>query len=455
MLRFFYLFILLIVITVCLVFPSDSTLAQNLKPISTVGNPSAQESELSSELKKEILDSISAAIDKQAYVYGTDFSRWKTIADGKLEEFEAARTNQEFAQKVNAALGQFGVSHLNLRTPRAAQANKTGKAAGAGIYGLPKKDGYDVYTVKRGSPAETAGLRAGDLIVSVDGKPIQGNGLSGTAGQRIKIEVRRGGRLRQITLEIKEWKLPPDSLQWLNKQTAIISVRSFTDAHYDRKLIEKLFTEAGGAKTMVIDLRGNGGGNADNSSHLLDMVLPSGTKLGTFVEKADVERFKNRFQRDARNLTELVEYGEMTISARSVFEADRDRFKNQFQREPQTSAELNKFVGPKSRKEYSGRILVVTDRAVGSGAEIFAQGIQDLKRGTVVGEQTIGQVLLADTIILPGKFELHIVTADYITIIGKRIEGKGVKPDVVLSPEIVGSDKALHQRISKILVKTP
>jgi carboxyl-terminal processing protease len=86
--------------------------------------------------------------------------------------------------------------------------------------------------------------------------------------------------------------------------------------------------------------------------------------------------------------------------------------------------------------------------------EIFAQGVQDLKRGTVVGEHTLGKVLLADTIILPGKFELHIAIADYITVTGKRIEGNGVKPDVVLSPEIVGSDKALYQRISKILVKT-
>jgi C-terminal processing protease CtpA/Prc len=279
--------------------------------------------------------------------------------------------------------------------------------------------------------------------------------LSGTAGQRIKIEVRRGGKLRQITLEIKEWKLPPDSLQWLNKQTAIISVRSFTDAHYDRKLIEKLFTEAGSAKTIVIDLRGNGGGNADNTSHLLDMILPSGTKLGTFVEKADVKRFAERFRREARNLAELVEYGEMTIAARSVFENDSERFRKQFQRAPQSMAELVEFVGPKSMKQYSGRVLVVTDRACGSGAEIFAQGVQDLKRGTVVGEKTLGKVLLADTIILPGKFELHIVTADYVTVTSKRIEGKGVKPDVMLSSEIVGSDKALHQRISKMLVKKP
>lgn len=411
----------------------------------------AQEAELSSKLKKEILDSISQAIDKQAYVHGVDFTRWKAVAANQQPAFEAARTDEEFVQKVNAAFSQFGVSHLNLRTPKTAAERRSGKNTSAGIYGLAQKHGFDIYTVRRGSPAETAGLQAGDVIVSVDGKPIQARGLNGTPGQRMELEVRRNGKMRQVTLEIKEWTLAPDSLDWLNKQTAIIAVRSFTDAHYDRKLVEKLFAAAAGAKTIVIDLRGNGGGNADNSSHLLDMILPSGTKLGTFVEKADVERFKNRFQREPQNLTELVESGEMTISARSVFEADRDRFRNQFQREPQSSAELNKFVGPKSRKEYSGRILVVTDRAGGSGAEIFAQGVQDLKRGTIVGGRTLGKVLLADTITLPSKFEMQIVTADYITVTGKRIEGNGVKPDVLLKPEIVGADARLHQSLLKIL----
>ncbi len=416
-----------------------------------VGKVEAQEAELSPELKKEILDSISQTIDKQAYVYGVDFARWKTVAAGYQAAFETARTNQQFAREVNDALSQFGVSHLNLRTPQSATEQRSGRSRSSGISGLLKKDGYDVYTVRRGSPAEAAGLRAGDVIVSIDGKPYETGALSGADGQRMKLGVRRNGKRRQITLEIKEWKLAPDSLIWLNKQTALIAVRSFTDAHYDRKLIEKLFAEADNAKTIVIDLRGNGGGNADNTSHLLDMILPSGTKVGTFVEKADVERFKKRFGREARNLTELVEFGAMTIAARSVFETDSERFKNQFQRPAESMAELVNFVGSKSRKEYSGRIVVVTDRAGGSGAEIFAQGIQDLKRGTVVGGQTVGKVLLADSVALPGKFELHIVTADYVTVTSKRIEGIGVKPDVALKPEIVGSDTRLHKSLLKIL----
>lgn len=411
----------------------------------------AQEAELSSGLKSEILDSISQTIDKQAYVYGVDFTRWKTVAAGYQTAFETTRTNQQFAREVNVALSQFGVSHLTLRTPQTAAEQRSGRSRGSGISGLLKKDGYDVYTVRRGSPAEAAGLLAGDVIVSVDGKPYETGALSGADGRRMKLEIRRNGKRRQVTLEIKEWKLAPDSLSWLNKQTAMIAVRSFTDAHYDRKLIENFFVEAAGAKTIVIDLRGNGGGNADNTSHLLDMILPSGTKVGTFVEKADVERFNKRFGREARNLTELTAFGAMTIAARSVFETDSEAFRKQFQRPAETMEELVKFVGPKSRKEYSGRISVVTDRAGGSGAEIFAQGIQDLERGTVVGGQTAGKVLLADSVALPGKFELHIVTADYITVTGKRIEGIGVRPNIALKPEIVGVDGQLHKSLLKNL----
>lgn len=67
------------------------------------------------ELKKEILDSISRAIDERAYVYGVDFTRWKVIAAEQQAAFETARTNEEFVQKINAAFKQFGVSHLDLR----------------------------------------------------------------------------------------------------------------------------------------------------------------------------------------------------------------------------------------------------------------------------------------------------------------------------------------------------
>jgi len=408
------------------------------------GAGKAQDSGLSSELKKEILDSISQAINKHAYVYGVDFTRWETVAATQQAAFETARTEEEFAEKINAAFSQFGVSHLNLRTPTASAERRSGRTTRAGTSGLLREDGYEIYTVRRGSPAENAGLQAGDIIVSADGKAVPVNGLSGTPGQRMELVVRRRGKTRKHFLEIKEWTLSPNSLVWLNKQTAMISVRSFSDAHYDRKLIEKLFSEADSAKTIVIDLRGNGGGNADNVAHLLDMVLPSGTKVGTFIEKADVERFKNRFNREARDAMELVEIGEMMIYARSISEADRERFRNQNQREAQSSAEMDKFVGPKSGKEYSGRVLTVTDRSNASGAEIFAQGIRDLKRGIVVGVQTDGYVLLGDTVNLPGKFELQLVVADYITVTGKRIEGIGIRPDIALKPEIVGSDKQLQ-----------
>jgi C-terminal processing protease CtpA/Prc len=130
----------------------------------------AQEAELSSKLKTELLDSISQAIDRQAYVYGVDFTRWKTVAADQQTIFEKAATDEEFAQKVNAAFNRFGVSHLNLRTPKTATERQAGKNTGAGIYWVSGKSGYDIYNVRRGSPAETAGLQAGDVIVSVDGR---------------------------------------------------------------------------------------------------------------------------------------------------------------------------------------------------------------------------------------------------------------------------------------------
>lgn len=72
------------------------------------------------------------------------------------------------AQKVNAPLNQA-------RAPEVATALRSGKSRNAGTSGLLEKNGDDVYTVRRGNPAEAAGQHAEDVIVSVDGKSYSTN----------------------------------------------------------------------------------------------------------------------------------------------------------------------------------------------------------------------------------------------------------------------------------------
>ena len=129
--------------------------------------------------------------------------------------------------------------------------------------------------------------------------------------------------------------MPPDSLVWIDEEVAFITVQSFSDANYNQTLTDLLFEQAARAKVLVIDLRGNGGGNAVNVEHLAGKVLPPNTVLGTFVEKADVEKFARKNPGKKATLDELA------LQAVMIQRAFQGKTKN-----------------------FGGDLIVVTDRSM-------------------------------------------------------------------------------------------
>ena len=82
--------------------------------------------------------------------------------------------------------------------------------------------------------------------------------------------------------------------------------------------------------------------------------------------------------------------------------------------------------------EYRGPVVVLVDGATGSAAEIFAAVLQDHGRATGVGRRTAGEVLASWFYRLPDGGELQLSREDYVAPKGRRIEGKGVEPDIVV-----------------------
>lgn len=335
-------------------------------------------------------------------------------------------TNQEFAAEINSALIEFGVSHFNLLTPIEAEAKKTGKSITSGIRSQKTTEGIEILAVRRGSPAYEAKLKAGDVIFSINNKtPLSLDDLDGNVGETKVFEVRRQAEKSSFRIEYREWKMPPDSLVWLNSEIALITVQSFSDANYSRKLIDSLFEEAAArARILVVDLRGNGGGNAVNVEHLAGKVLPERTVLGTFIEKADVERFIKANNRKNGTLEEIA------LQAVMIQRASQNK-----------------------TKHFTGDLLVITDRSNASGAELFPFAVQEQKRGQIIGGKTRGKVLLGQNVRLTNGFELQVVIADFLTSSGKRIEGNGVIPDVAIESEVLGEDAKLFEFIRQLTKK--
>lgn len=381
---------------------------------------SAENDQLTTEAKAQILEQIRTALVRRAFVFGVDFSSWDRAIHERRAPIDKANEPAEFAKLINEALATFGVSHLSLLTPEEAESRRSGKSATSGIRAGKEGDHIVVHAVRKGSPAQTK-VRIGDVIVAIDGRPNASlEALSANVGERRALTILRAGKRIESKIDFFEWKLPPDTLTWPSKDIAMISVQSFSSANYDRALIESHFLEAARARLVVIDLRGNGGGNALNVEHLSGMVLPRRMILGTFVEKADAERFK--LQNPGRNGTLL----EIAAQAQMVQRANSGNL----------------------QRPIKADVIVVTDRSNASGAELFATAIQETKRGRIFGARTRGKVLLGENHKLRDGFELQVVVADYVTPLGRRIEGTGVVPDVELESNELSSDSALIRRIA-------
>lgn len=369
---------------------------------------------ISPEAKERILEAIGRQIKANAYVKGVDFSRWDSLVEKHKQAFDEAATQDQFAAAVNRAFSEFGFSHLNLQTPRAAEIRATGRTVGLGVTVEVRSDGLLVTRVIEGGPAEKAGIKVGDLLFEADGKPIRGvEDVRGEEGTKVKIRVRRGDETLEFEITRARFSVvQKDELKWIDDKTALLRVNSF-DTGYDAKRIDELFDEASKAERLILDLRFNGGGAVVNLSHLAGKVLPPYTPLGKFITRADANKFKEANPELPDDPALVAKEFGWTIGAR----AQRDS------------------------KRFEGELVVLVSPSSASASEIFAAAIKEHKRGKIVGTKTAGAVLASTFVRLPEGFSLQIPLMEFVTPGGVRLEGAGVEPDEPLKTSEVGDDE--------------
>src|SRR5205085_320409 len=143
---------------------------------------------------------------------------------------------------------------------------------------LEEGKGIRVVAVFPGSPADEAGVRAGDLIVENNGKKVATQSdMAGEEGQTANIKVDRDGKLQKFSIVRRAYSnVRKETLDWPTKDTARIRIWTF-DLSYDAENVEKLMKEAAPAKNLIVDLRSNGGGAVTNMIHFLSLVMPEDT----------------------------------------------------------------------------------------------------------------------------------------------------------------------------------
>jgi carboxyl-terminal processing protease len=236
-----------------------------------------------------------------------------------------------------------------------------------------------------GSPADKAGLDAGDFIEQVDGKPTQPMSAwqiraALNTQKPVKLQILRGGATHREEVTIEPAAFHPvavthDTISGIS----YIKVPWFEQgtAQQFRAALEEARQK--GAKKLIIDLRGNAGGSIDEAILAADDILSSG--LITALEGRKIEAKK--------------------------WQADRNT-------------------------SYDGELQVLTDPSTAAGAEVFASAVRGNSRGKVVGLTTYGKAIVQKFIPLPSGGGVQMTIGHYTTPDMKAITDTGVKPDVIV-----------------------
>ncbi len=312
-----------------------------------------------------------------------------------LDEFYVDTLNPEknITTAVNAMLEELD-PYTEYYTPSTAKDFNTmitGKYAGVGaiIHYYKAADRCVIYQLYEGNPAQKAGLKVGDILLSIDGKDLGVRGkqdinaytssvsqkLRGDPNTTITVTVKRPGVDSVISLPVHRAAVQMPCVPYfgmLDGETGYIYLNSFT-ADCSQDVLDAFQTlKKQGMKKLVFDLRSNGGGSANEAVKIVNMFVPRGKLILTMKGKNPVSNTSYATQSEPQDL--------------------------------------------------KMPLVVLVNGNSASASEITCGSLQDLDRAVILGERTFGKGLVQQTRELPGGTMLKLTTSHYYIPSGRCIQ---------------------------------
>jgi carboxyl-terminal processing protease len=288
-------------------------------------------------------------------------------------------------------------AYLPKRAAEAFEENSDGAYDGIGVEVQQQPDGSILVIAPiDDTPAAKAGVKAGDVIIAVDGKALtpevaEGNPLRGAPGSKTVLSIQREGAPKPLQLTVQRDTIRISSVRgrMLEPEYGYIRVSAFqadTAKDFGTQL-QKLQAQAAagkGLRGLVLDLRSNPGG-----------------LLTSAVQVAD----------------DLLEKGKIVSTRGRISLGD---------------AEFNATPGDIMR---GAPVAVLVDAGSASASEVLAAALRDNQRAVLVGSRTFGKGSVQTLLPLDNGDSVKLTTARYYTPSGKSIQARGIDPDVVLTPD--------------------
>lgn len=316
-----------------------------------------------------------------------------------LDEIHNDAVEDQLYKGMIQGLGDSYADYYTEEELKKVQESNSGVYTGIGVALSQDADTgmISIVTCYEDTPAEKAGILAGDIIYKVGDAEVTGEDLTKVVamikqkeGGTVKLTVAREGEsdYLEFDVELSDVEIPTVSHEMLEDQVGYIAISAFDTVTEQQFLEAKEDLEEQGMEKLVIDLRNNLGGVLDTVCNILNQMLPKG----------------------------LIVYTEDKNGDRAEYRSDGK----------------NPFTLP---------LVVLVNEYSASASEIFAGAVKDYGIGTLVGTTTYGKGIVQRLFPLPDGTAVKMTIAKYYTPKGNDIHKVGVEPDVE-----VELDEALRQK---------
>ncbi len=311
---------------------------------------------------------------------GQDWTKWNR------HYIDQIKTEEDAYVAINSMLASLDDPYsrfLNREEYKEQNTNIDAKIVGIGVNIMSLSGKIVIISVVDGTPAQKSGIKAGDIILKVDGKDVSGKTISdvaalirGEINTRVKLDILRDKTRINKEIPREEIHIKNIKASVIDKNIGYIQIISFISSDMTKEFVDAL-NKTQNCQGLIIDLRGNTGGLMPNAVVIADMFLTQG------------------------HIVSIV---------------DRDKQKAVINAQSKPYA-INK------------PLVILIDEGTASASEILSGALKDNQKAILVGKRTYGKGMIQRIYPMPNQTGMNLTIAKYLTPKGIDINKKGISPD--------------------------
>ena len=363
------------------------------------------------------------AVDRAYVDKGFNGQSWFRVRESYLKAETMTTRDETYTaiKKLLASLDDRFTRFLEPERLTALRRGTSGQVTGVGVEVIESDSGLiSVVTPLPGGPAESGGVRAGDLISAIDGRSTKGLSiyeatdlLLGEEGSEVTLSLAHSNQpaaVKEIKLARKKIVINPVMSALCSKVSPSVGLSSDSlgyiriatfNGNTSRAFAEALLSlKKQGAGSLILDIRNNGGG-----------LFPSGVQVAR----------------------DLIDSGDIVLIADA--NGVRDIY----------SSDVGQVL------DSTTPLSVLVNKGTASASEVLAGALKDSKRAVIVGQQTFGKGLIQSIIDLSDGSGVAVTVARYQTPLGTDINKKGITPDLELAADSIPIPNAASNKVCEAL----